>query len=488
MADQTLQSILPWNNEDLKKVLLELIAHGAEAAKVDFKAELELVSLEQKAELLKDVTAMANSYDDSNGDYGFIIYGVRAGKITGISTTEIDTDKLQNTIDQLLKEYIAPMPLVYVLSFEETTKEKWGVLVIAPRHNKPYMFFKDISCQNQTKSRRKGEWFVRKGSTTSPGLPEDLTRITQKQTELLIVPLQESVRNLQDRVNKVEGQYETALFKVVTKAVSIIEGENAVAIEKEVKVELESPEVEPSARLKFPLAHAKDGPARFRGPDEALGFEDDTFGENGREVFLSKGSAMWLRVMPVVNPQREWPTRELRRIALDKSHLLPLQHPPGGYSYLRASDGEGMYRAKGDKTDPKTVDIDSVAFAFKTGEVWSIETAMFSWDTDKLYSTEIEKAFVIGIGNYGLFLKELGMEPPFHWKAGLVGVRGRHLSYLPPPGHQWLREKGPTCATDRIEAEGQIIEDGQNPATALLPFFEKIFEECGKERPDYLPH
>jgi hypothetical protein len=451
-----------------------------------FKAELELSTVDQKAELLKDITAMANTYDDGNGDYGFIIYGVSTGKVKGISVTETDNDKLQNTVDQLLKENIAPMPLVYLTPFEEPTGEKWGALVIAPRNNKPYMFFKDISCQNPQKSHKKGEWFVRKGSTTSPGLPEDLARITQKQSELELLPLREGVRNLQDRLNKIEGQYETALFKVLTEAVSLMPGEKAMGIEKKVEVDLGSTEVETPARFKFPLAHAKDGPARFRSPDEALGFEDDTFGENEREVLLSKGSAMWLRVMPAVNPQREWPTRELRRIALDKSHLLPLLHPAGGYSYLRASDGEGMYRAKGDKTKPESIEIDSVAFAFKTGEVWSIETALFSWDTDKLYSTEIENTFVQSIANYGLFLKELGIEPPFHWKAGLVGVKGRHLAYPPPPNHQWFRDKGPVCATDHIEAEGQI-EDGQNPTTALLPFFEKIFEECGKERPDYLP-
>jgi predicted HTH transcriptional regulator len=120
-----------------------------------FKAELELSTVDQKAELLKDITAMANTYDDGNGDYGFIIYGVSTGKVKGISVTETDNDKLQNTVDQLLKENIAPMPLVYLTPFEEPTGEKWGALVIAPRNNKPYMFFKDISCQNPQKKSQK---------------------------------------------------------------------------------------------------------------------------------------------------------------------------------------------------------------------------------------------------------------------------------------------------------------------------------------------
>ena len=238
----------------------------------------------------------------------------------------------------------------------------------------------------------------------------------------------------------------------------------------------------------FPMIHAKDGPARFRGPNESIGFQDDSFGEDSKEIFLTPGSAMWLRIMPATNPQKEWPTRELKKIAMQKSSLLmPLIHPSGGYSYLRASDGEGMYRAKGNNnSNTNALTVDSVTFAFKTGEVWSIETSLLNYAKDRIYMTDTEKVFVDGIGLYSQFLKELGVNPPYLWKAGLVGVKGRQLGYAPPPGKQWIRDKGPVCATDIIEAEGKIDPE-QSATTALLPFFKKIFDECGIERPDYLP-
>lgn len=487
MEGEKIQPPVPWDNPGLKNILLGLIRHGTEGTKFDFKSELDLTKPEQKAELLKDITAMANSYDDSNSDFGFVIYGVKNGKVAGVTiATETNTDRLQNTIDLLLKEYISPMPLVYVTNFEEPSGEKWGALVIAPRDNKPYMFFKDICCQDPAKTRKKGEWFVRKNSSTSPGLPEDLERITRKQVDLIFKPLEAGIHNLRSRIDKIETQYDSALFRVLTEAVSLMDQKERVAIKKDARGNISQLEVGQLGRSKFFPAQTKNGPARFRSPGEALGFEDDTFGENSREVFLSDGPAMWLRLIPAEDPQREWSTRELRRTAMDKSHLLPLIHPAGGYSYLRASDGEGMYRAKGDKTGPKTVEVDSVTFAFKTGEVWSVETAVFSWEGNRLPSATIEEAFTVGLRNYGLFLKELGIEPPFHWKAGLTGVRGYRLFYAPPPGHYWMENPGFICATDNVESEGQL-DDGQNPATALLPFFVKIFEECGRERPDYLP-
>lgn len=217
------QEILPWTNVELETLLKTLISHGTEVSKVDFKSEVEVSTPEQKAELLKDIIAIANTYDVNYEDHGFIIYGVKVKTITGITQTETNTDKFQNTIEQLLKNYISPMPQIYVMGFETADAKKWGVIVIPPRNSKPHMFFKDFSCPtNSTRSRKKGEWFVRHGSTTDPGLPEDLAIITQKQMDINLEPLRESIRSLQSRIGKTEEQYNSALFKLVEHAVSVV--------------------------------------------------------------------------------------------------------------------------------------------------------------------------------------------------------------------------------------------------------------------------
>jgi hypothetical protein len=222
IAIKKMQTILPWENRELEALLQGLIAHGTEAAKIDFKAEIETATADQKAELLKDITAMANTYDENYADHGFLIYGVKGKAIPGITQTEADTDKLQSHIEQILKTYISPMPQIYVVGFKSLTGEQWGVIVIPARNNKPHMFFKDLQCADPKRSRKKGEWFVRRGSTTDHGLPEDLAIITQRQTELLLEPLRETVRNLQLRVAKAEEQYNSALFKLVERAVSAL--------------------------------------------------------------------------------------------------------------------------------------------------------------------------------------------------------------------------------------------------------------------------
>lgn len=219
MSKKKIPQILPWNNDELRDLLKEVIRHGTELAKIDFKLEIESSTQEQKAELLKDIVAIANTYDENCEDYGFIVYGAKAKEIVGIEQTEANSDKFQNHVEQLLKTYISPMPQIYVISFTEADGRKWGVIVIPPRNSKPHMFFKDLSCgADRSRSRKKGEWFVRRGTTTDHGIPEDLATINQKQMGLILEPLRESIRVLQLRVAKTEDQYNHALFKLVEKA------------------------------------------------------------------------------------------------------------------------------------------------------------------------------------------------------------------------------------------------------------------------------
>lgn len=237
----------------------------------------------------------------------------------------------------------------------------------------------------------------------------------------------------------------------------------------------------------FTAIEPKDGPARFRAPEEALGIEDDFMykDEHAKEVFLSSGPAMWLRLIPTVKPDKEWTASELKEMAMKgRVVLMPLLAPAGGYSYVRAADGSGMYRASDHNatSKPNSIEVNGVAFAFETGEVWSIETAWLAWDKDRL--PFIEDYYVTRIRDYSEFLQRLSIGLPYRWIAGLTGVKHRHLTRPTPPGHQFMGD-GPVCLTDTIEADG-IYDGKQDAKEALKPFFVKIFKACGEPRPDYL--
>ena len=89
----------------------------------------------------------------------------------------------------------------------------------------------------------------------------------------------------------------------------------------------------------FPAAEARDGSARFRGPGEPLGQFWNTlpFAQGpDHEVFLAKGPAIWLRVMPHTSTAREWINDELLRCGRTAecspaaSAMVELAVPSGG--------------------------------------------------------------------------------------------------------------------------------------------------------------
>lgn len=204
--------LTPWTSKELEALLRDLISHGTEIAKADFKSELHFTTQEEKSELLKDLTSIANTYGEPHNDYGFLIYGVKGKVIRGVPASMPKSDQLQSTIEDLLKTYVAPMLPIYVMDYETDDGLRWGAIVIPPRNDKPYMFAKYLQCKvDKSRTRTSGQWFVRRGTTTEPGRAEDLSRIMQRQTELLLDPLRESIRNLQARMSLTDERFSTTL-------------------------------------------------------------------------------------------------------------------------------------------------------------------------------------------------------------------------------------------------------------------------------------
>jgi len=109
MAPSNAPQLLPWSNADLEALLRDLIDHGVETPKVDLKAELDTTTNDGKADLLKDISAIANTYATEYHDYGFLIYGVTRNAIAGVQTTQTDTDKLPEDLAVITQKQMDSM-------------------------------------------------------------------------------------------------------------------------------------------------------------------------------------------------------------------------------------------------------------------------------------------------------------------------------------------------------------------------------------------
>lgn len=132
---------------DLKK--LKKLIQSPESPKLDFKAELHLDFEMQKRELVKDVSAMANS----KGGRGYIIYGIadKTREIIGIDPTlQHDTEE---RIQQILCNRVDP-PVPVRFEMISIDGKFIGVLTIFKSGQQPHQV------------RQSGSFYIRRGSTT----------------------------------------------------------------------------------------------------------------------------------------------------------------------------------------------------------------------------------------------------------------------------------------------------------------------------------
>jgi len=234
----------------------------------------------------------------------------------------------------------------------------------------------------------------------------------------------------------------------------------------------------------LPAAEPKQGQARFRLPDQRIGVHWSTlpFGEEADyDIYLSAGPAMWLRLMPKVAPESPLSSVDLQNCATMKGSVTLQPFHWANLNYLREEDGFGTYSILG----PRDSETTSVAFAFETGEVWSVDTSLLGiLGRKNLYFETIARAFTPRLLDYGRFLENLGHKPPFDWIAGLEGIKGWRLQVPPPPNHANFGP-GNACLSDIIMARGTYNSD-QAPQVAIKPFFDQLFRKCSTPFPDHL--
>jgi hypothetical protein len=222
----------------------------------------------------------------------------------------------------------------------------------------------------------------------------------------------------------------------------------------------------------------QDGLGRFREPGKAIGASEAIFLQGGGPVFLNKEPVVWLRVMPTFDPGHEWLVTELRAAIQQKAWLHPLGRGWTHIGSLRSHDGFGNYVTRGND-DNETC---NVTYAFTNGEVWAINSFILTAlrrDQQNVippYEEELRSA----LDEYANFLARLGIKLPYRWIAGMEDLKGRGV-YL-PTGLAPYRGPIGSCLEDVITAEG-LFTPGDPLGPALRPFFVKLFDSCGVERP-----
>ncbi|NLX63317.1 MAG: transcriptional regulator [Clostridiaceae bacterium] len=169
---------------------LKQLLSREENEKMDFKAQLKLTTESEKKELVKDVTAIANS----RGGRGYIIFGVedKTKRIIGIEPD----DSLEERIQQIIYNRTDP-PVPVSLDLVKIKNKTVAVLTIFKSKHAPHQVL-------QT-----GAFYVRRGSTTDFARRSELASMMQENGLMTF----ETVIVKQARLEDLEMDRVDAFFK-----------------------------------------------------------------------------------------------------------------------------------------------------------------------------------------------------------------------------------------------------------------------------------
>ena len=225
----------------------------------------------------------------------------------------------------------------------------------------------------------------------------------------------------------------------------------------------------------------RQGHGRFREQGKPLGRHEsaDPLAQEHLDVHLMDGPAFWFRLWPLGQPTKTWTVRELEDAA-GEGRTFDLFTIRGAADYrLSYKDGIGRY-----KKLPNYITY-AVAFLFKTGEIWYVDTELVGCPLQQMYFAvnSARTQLPVLLNKYSQILNRLGIPGPYRWQAGVEGVSGCFLGYS-VSGQVLSRQL--RLDVDLVVQDGLYTHGKDDAQECLDSFFRKLFEECGADMPDNL--
>ena len=153
-----------------------------------FKFTLSLEP-KQAVEMMRDISAIANTV----GVGGYIVIGAQRGTVVGRVDTlsAVHLERTSEKLTQVSHNYLDPVPRFRLVPFQDPDPAigEWGVIVIEPSTDQPYMFIRGFSDEKGKLVIRSGDWYVRRGDTTDLALPRDWARVLERRVRRACNPL-----------------------------------------------------------------------------------------------------------------------------------------------------------------------------------------------------------------------------------------------------------------------------------------------------------
>lgn len=211
------------------------------------------------------------------------------------------------------------------------------------------------------------------------------------------------------------------------------------------------------------------------------------YGDSGtaRELRMHESARMYLRVIPT-RESREPLTSRVAQQLMQGGRLLPLGRD-GGSSFERNAFGAFVFARDGDR-------ILKLTQLFKSRELWGIDAELLDESRIREFSgathayvpcVAFEHSYVKALHNYLEFARDaLNIEPPVRVICGVTGISNYRMT-APTNMHFGAGDRfGGRFVESEVAHSTRIDTFDVEVLNVLRPYFDRVWDECGVQRPD----
>jgi len=249
-------------------------------------------------------------------------------------------------------------------------------------------------------------------------------------------------------------------------------------------LKVNTPEVRQST-LEHIAINSTEDPSTFLKKDEFLG----VIGGGHRkelQLVVPDNEHLFLRVIPQ-KPTQEIDSGQKVLTMLEKSQIMPFTAQACGFS--RGRNQYGAFSVAHDKEQ-----VLSLTQVFRNRELWGIDASSIDRETHMEWSnvvfgyfpcTLLENCFIQTLSTYLPFCRDILELPlPLKFIVGATKVEGYKMTAPSGMHFNGIEKFAGRVVEEHIIYEGAVTDFENDPKILLRPFFEKIWEECGLQRPD----
>lgn len=226
-------------------------------------------------------------------------------------------------------------------------------------------------------------------------------------------------------------------------------------------------------------------PSVYLKKNEPVGIINEYRAEE-KELILPNNQHLFLRLIPM-SKAADISNSKTALELINQNHVRPMGDSNHGWSQNRNKYGAFSY-------SHHEYQVVGLTQLFLNNEIWGID----AYSIDKKHCMEfaevefgyfpsvlLENAFINTLSNYLTFYKNaLNISLPVKFIAGATGVEGYRMT---PPTNMHFSGYSKFAGRSYMENiihEGEINDYESSPSRILRPFFNKVWNECGLDRPD----